>query len=422
MSFFRLLLVAAVVTPAFSCVPVSAQDVAAAVAPASVTNGPRLIVVQKTLNALRWRALNAATTGWEPWTSAAIPGTHYDGEDRVAIAGWSDNGTARYNAFEAIVAPGGAIEVAETRWDFGHPNPVNLPSPHTAPANSVGSLFFPADAVGRTFDRGFSAFGTSAAFIGNNLVFTARELFRANPVLFRDMDHAGGSTPEVFFSAFSTTLRDSALASFDRTTAVMHQHTSGSGTVSLYSQSNVIVAGNLDAKLAMGSPPGVMTQAPLLFIHDPVNPGPMNLFTIARDATGRRRLFERSAGSNPTQLANWSAWKDWGFPAGAPAAAADDLEMVAPLVWRMPGTNVLRVNMFGTRGGQVVERHWNGTGWNWGALLPLPASGIRLTDGAVVTRGSNLPRLSVFGVTPSGAVFELFFDWNQGRWIWQALN
>lgn len=406
---------------ASSAIPAAAQDVTVAAAPDAVVNGPRALLIQKSTQGIRWRALNATLDGWGPWTWTPTLGAHFDGYDRMALAAWNDHGFARYQAFEAVVGPQGDILVGEVAWNYSQPSPVGVPALRAAPVTAVGAFFFPADAVGRVFDRSFSIVGTSVNDLGSGIVETPRELVRSSPPIIRDMAGSGASTPAVMFGPFSTTMRDAAFTNFERTTAVMHQHASGSRTVSLYRVRDVIDPAAVDTRIQLGSPPGVMTQPPILFIHDAVQPGPMNLFTVARDASGRRRLFERTTAGDAAQLAGWSGWKNWDHPPAPPAAAVDDLEITIALVWREPGTNRLRVNMFGTRAGQLVERHWGGTAWAWGASRPLPAPGMKLTDGVVVKRPGQWPRLSIVGVTPAGDPFECVYDWSSGAWIWQAL-
>lgn len=158
-----------------------------------------------------------------------------------------------------------------------------------------------------------------------------------------------------------------------------------------------------------------------------------HVFVTARsNGDGRFHLYEKfvDTGVNSADWTRFSTnWVDHGSPPGLDAASGAEGRFAMPTgVVRRPGGS-LRIGLYGSSqegpylnsGGQLVERHWNGSAWVWAVPDRSPQRG---ADGAPVpmrvvssAAGSNGQHVKIFSISDDGVLWERRWD-TAGNWSW----
>ncbi len=152
-------------------------------------------------------------------------------------------------------------------------------------------------------------------------------------------------------------------------------------------------------------------------------------------------LFERHFDGT-----SWLDWHDHGKPPlGSLTPDPRGFDMTTGVVWHetdADGVQRLRISVFGDSdpwvrfsgsrpgnvfgGGQLIEFHWNGSAWQWGQIVTLPTTyeyepgvfdptRMRVMSSSVIDT-LDWERLSVFGISLTGTVWERFNDGTGWQW------
>lgn len=406
------------------------QGTSAAVVQSQTGQGPRLLVAQTTARGIRWTSLDSGR--WTAWKDAPCQLSLIDAGASPALAGWRESdGWAHFNLFiEAAGQTQRTTVVQEVRWDFGNTasgqDIVNCEVKRTRDTDDARG-FRPLSALGWPTSNSFGIFGSSVHRVDpTTLRYRPREFTRignvlGNPSSFRDpVSSRWSGANRIDFSRNPAVVWESGF-NFERFMAFV-QERNGLRVTMLYFPSSS--SPSTDLEIPLGAPSGcVSLDAPHLLTHNGPNQSPLNVFVVAGMPNGERHLMERFAPAGPTIPASWGPWTDHGRPPGA-LQGADNFQINAAVVWREHPSQTLRVNLFGTRGGQLIDYWWNGGTWQWGTALPFPndmGSGCKIVDAAAIMVPNEQPRISVFALDSQDRLWERVWDWAGWRWNWRMI-
>ena len=172
----------------------------------------------------------------------------------------------------------------------------------------------------------------------------------------------------------------------------------------------------------------------------------MSIWVVARDRnSGDRhfRLYEKffvDGGNDQPISSYFTGWTSHGFPSGPINGAAWP---AGTKFWITTGMThgqsqgVLRNNLFGfsddftdPRTGvivnkQLVEHYFDNSAWRWGMILPSPDGKDFRTESCTVAENGTYRRLSVFGRSGAGSIYELGYTFTNGvenGWYWTELS
>ena len=191
----------------------------------------------------------------------------------------------------------------------------------------------------------------------------------------------------------------------------------------------------------LGSPPRTLNlRTPVAFSYFEGGAYRITVFVSGEKSDGFH-LFERHFDGN-----NWLDWYDHGKPPLAGLTPRPGgFDMTTGVVWHQTdadGVQRLRISVFGDTdpwdrfdgqrqtnrfgGGELVEFHWDGFSWSWKPLETLPTlfeyepnvldpTRWRVMSSSVIDT-LDWDRISVFGISITGLVWERFHDGTGWQW------
>lgn len=128
-----------------------------------------------------------------------------------------------------------------------------------------------------------------------------------------------------------------------------------------------------------------------------------------------------------------SGWRSW-QKHGAPPDIDGKFRMTTSTTWyegQSMDLNALRIEVFGTseptedKPGQLVHYRWTGSTWQWQPTRSTPDGGSFRTSHSAAIHSKSYHRVSVFGRSATGRIYELFNTANSyypGNWRWYNLS
>jgi hypothetical protein len=129
--------------------------------------------------------------------------------------------------------------------------------------------------------------------------------------------------------------------------------------------------------------------------------------------TTRLNLFARQADGQLIERwwdgSQWN-WSTHGFPPGTTIGSTP-----AMIAWLQAG--VVRINVFAQGGnGRLVERWWDGNQWNWSDHGFAPGSTVNSAATIVAWQNGGITRINLFARGDGGRLIERWWDGNQWNW------